>query len=390
MISILRDTLLFVFIFSFFNDNTLVQVLGSNALKIIFVLFMVVNIADIVKYTFTTPPNGVVKSYNIFIIILSIITLFSTFLFDTLLLIDALMVLISIHVVFIYVTYYQAFDKLIYFIWASVLISAVTSLFHDPITEYTFRTTGGTADPVEFSVHLFMGIFASIYLFQKNKNLVLLVPSILLFLYAMLYAGSKTAVVTIGILAFYVMLVRFKNIFRMIFSFKGLIVIALLVGVTIQTDLVNKLDAIQGMQERAKTMRTAETRFASWEAGMGMIRDHFFTGVGVNQFAEHAKDYLRVSFSDEGLLNPHNNFVKIFADTGIFSTLAFIVFLIILLKTNYLEIIESDYFWISLIPISSLMMGMALNTTYDKHFWLSLALLSHIILLTSYHKKEIE
>ena len=393
MIRLFRDLLFFIMIFGFFNDNFMVELFGAFVLKAVFVLFILVNIGDIIKATLEPSPNSVIKSYYVFISILSIVTLSSIIFLNLLTLLQGITVLVSIHVVFIYVSYYKEFDKLLYFIWASVFSSAFISLFNDPIAEFTYRITGGTADPVEFSVHLFTGIIIAIYLFNKNKSLIFLISSIMLFLYAMLFAGSKTAILTIAILGFYVMIVKFRHLFGQIFSLKGLVSISIIIVIVSQTSLGDKLnDAVEGMKGRtatsSETMRTANTRFASWEAGYGMIGDYILTGVGVNQFSQHAGKYLKVNQSDEGLFNPHNILVQMFSEAGLLSFLSFIAFLFFLMKSKYFLLIRSDYFWITLVPIAAILMGLALNIAYKEHFWLSFALLSNIILLQGKYEKE--
>ena len=392
MLTILRNIILFIAIFSFYNDNLVVDIAGSSSLKVIFALFIAINIIDIGKATIEIASNMVMKSYNIFIIIFSTTVLISVVFFDLLELFDALLVIVGLHVVFVYFSYYKDFNKLLYFIWASVFISAFYSLFNEPIAEFTYRITGGTADPVEFSVHLFTAIFITIFLFNKNKNYLFLISSILLFLYAMLNAGSKTAILTIVLLVLYTLVVRFKHIFKAIYSFKSIIAISIILFVAFQTDVFSKLGAVEGFKGRvetkSKTMGTAETRFASWDAGYRMIGDYLFTGVGPNQFSKHATKYLQVSLDDEGLLNPHNIFVKMFSEAGIFSFLSFIVFLFFLLKARYFKLLKSEYFWISLIPLATIMMGLALNITFNKHFWLSLALWSNVILMYRSSLKE--
>ena len=394
MLRLFRDIVFFIMIFGFFNDNFMVELFGSFSLKAIFIVFVLINLIDIIKATLEPSPNAVIKSYYVFISILSIVTLSSIVFFDLLELIDGITVLVSIHVVFIYVSYYREFDKLLYFIWAAVFSSAVISLFNDPIAEFTYRITGGTADPVEFSVHLFSGMIIAIYLYNKNNNLIFLISSIMLFMYALLYAGSKTAILTIAILIFYTLVIRFRYIFKHMFSFKSFASFIIVIAIISQTNLANKLnEALEGIKGRTatqtETMRTANTRFASWEAGYGMIEDYLLTGVGVNQFSNLAGKYLKVNQSDEGLFNPHNIFVKIFSEAGLFSFLSFLAFLFFLLKTKYLDLIQSEYFWITLLPVVAILMGMALNITYKEHFWLSLALLSNIILIYgSSEKKE--
>jgi len=165
MLRVIRDVILFITIFSFFNDNLMVDIAGSFSLKAVFILFVLVNLFDIVKATIQPATNAVIKSYNIFIIIFSLVTLVSVIFLGLLDLFDGLLIMVGIHVVFVFFSYYREFDKLLYFIWASVFVSAFSSLFHEPIAEFTYRITGGTADPVEFSTHLFMGSFITIFLY---------------------------------------------------------------------------------------------------------------------------------------------------------------------------------------------------------------------------------
>jgi hypothetical protein len=64
------------------------------------------------------------------------------------------------------------------------------------------------------------------------------------------------------------------------------------------------------------------------------------------------------------------------------------MFLFFLLTTKYYEVIKSDYFWIALIPLSTIFMGLALSITYEKHFWLSMALLANVLLSLKYQNIE--
>lgn len=378
MLKIYRDIVLFAMVFSFINDNATEVLFGTFGIKAIFIIFVFSNIPDILKFATRPAENMIMKSFYFFITIFAIVVLISTIFFESLDLMTGFIFPFSIFVIFTYVTYYQEFDKLLYFLWGSVFISGIISLFSEPLNQYTFRTPGGTLSPDEFAAHLLMGIFTTIYLYKKNNNIVFLLSSILLFLYATLYTGSKTALLTLFILGVYALIVRFAHVFKYIFSLKGILSMALLIGIFIQADLFNKIGAFKGVQERAKSMRTAEQRFHAWNAGARMIPDHFFVGVGLNQFYKHTDKYL-TDYLPVRDLHPHNNFLKIFAESGVFSFLSFIIFLFFLFRTKFLEVYKSDYFWISLVTLSNIMIGMTINSTYDKHFWLSLALLSHVV-----------
>jgi len=403
----IKDILLFLLILSFFNDNFIVEIAGASSLKIIFMLFFISHIPEIISNTFKANPHIVIKSFFIFITLFAFIMLINFMFYSNSILstdglpsvmlqsreifdeksvlINGIINFLSIFVIFIYFSYYQNITKLLYFLWLAVVISAVISLFNDPISEYTFRTTGGTADPNRFAMHILIASMATIYLYIKNKNLFFLISSFALFSYALLYAGSKTSIIVILFLVFYIITIKFGFILKRIFSFKGFIAFLILIGISSQMNLSNSI-VVKGMQDRLKE-RTDKYRIASWKAGMGIIRDNFLIGVGEDNYEKYTRKYAK-QYMDSGSLSPHNIMIKLFAENGVFVFVAFIIFLFLLFKSNYTEIKNSDYFWISLIPLIATLTGLTLNFVYEQHFWFNYALLMNIILITN-NKKEI-
>lgn len=382
---IIKDFTLFLLIFSFINDNLVVDIAGEMALKAIFGLFIVVNIVDIVQ-AFTKLSNRVMSSFLIFIAIMTTVMLISMVLYSNTTLADNLIVIVPMTIIFLYFSNYKNFERLLYFIWISVVVSAVISLFNEPLTQWTFRRTGGTLDPNEFSAHLLMAISITVYLFYKNRNYIFLSGSLILFFYTLLYAGSKSAMLTLGVLGLYAMFVKFGNLLKKIFSFKGFIAFAILVVIAIQVDF-SKVEAVVGMEERAQAQGTADTRFVSWEAGWRMAQDNILLGVGFDVYEEYARGYA-VDFIADGSLAPHNIFVKLIAEAGIFAFASFLFFLFLLFTTKYREVIAGEYYWIHLAALSSILMGLTLSSTYEKYFWMSLALLSHVIIMLYQKQNE--
>ena len=387
MFKYIKDFLLFLLIFSFFNDNFIVEVAGANSLKIIFSLFFIVHLPEIIKMTFKPNPHIVIKSFFIFIALMSVVMLTTLILDNQVVLIDGIINFLSIFVVFIYFSYYGNLEKILYFLWVAIVASAIISLFNDPLSEYTFRTSGGTADPNRFAMHLLIASAATVYLYIKNRSLLFLIPTLMLFSYAILYAGSKTSVLVMLTIGLYIIVAKFGSVLKKIFSFKGIIALLILIVIASQLDFTENR-AVTGMQERAK-QQTAEYRFASWRAGVGIIRDHFLVGVGQDNYEKYTRKYAKV-YMDDGSLSPHNILVKLLAETGIFVFLAFISFLFLLFKSKYFEIRNSDYFWISIIPVIAVMTGLTLNFIYQQHFWFTFALLANIVLMINYNTdKEI-
>jgi hypothetical protein len=385
---LLKDIVLFLLILSFINDNFIVdKIAGGNSLKIIFGLFIVVHIQEIVK-AFKSPKNSVMNAFYFFIFVMFVVLLINTII-GNITLIKGLQVIIAISVVFIYMSYYKDLDKLLYFIWVAVIVSAIVSLFNEPADQWTYRISGGTDDANEFSVHLLTGLSIGIYLFlYKHKNFILFITTTTLFLYALLYAGSKTAMLTLALGVLITIFVKFSFLVRKIFSMKVLLVLIILGVVASQYDF-SKMTAVQGLQERAKSFGTAHERFISWKAGSRMIQDNFVLGVGVDNYEKYVRQYA-LDFIAEGSLAPHNILVKIFAETGFFSFIAFLYFLFVLLYTKFNEILRSKYYWIGLVVFANLLMGLTLSITYEKYFWMSLALLANAIMRISSEEEEEE
>jgi O-antigen ligase len=383
----IKDFTLFLLIFSFINDNFIVEIAGGSSLKAIFGLFIVVNITDILN-SLVKASNRVTTSFFIFMAIMTILMLLSVISYGHTTLGAGLMVVVSMIIVFTYISHYENFDRLLYFIWFSVLSSAFISLFNDPVNQWTFRRSGGTMDPNEFSAHLLMAIFVTIYLFYKNKNYIFLFVSQGLLLYALLFAGSKSAMLTLVILGLFAVYKKFGFILKKIFSFKGFIAVLVLLALFTQVKFSSS-SAVSGMQERAKSSGTAHERLISWKAGWRMAQDNFLVGVGFDAYEKIARKYATDYIAD-GSLAPHNIFVKLIAEAGIFAFFMFLVVLYYLFSTKYLQITESQYFWIYLASLSNILIGMTLSITYEKYFWLTLALLANVIVVLYKHNKDQE
>lgn len=371
---LLKDISLFMLIFSLINDNFVVEkVAGAFALKAIFGFFFIVNIQEIFR-DFAKPKNLVIKSFYILIFVFATIVFINVML-QVVTLPQGLLVLTSVTISFIYVVYYENFDRLLYFIWASVAVSAIISLFNDPITQWTFRKTGGTGDPNEFALQLLATMFLTVYLFYKNKSHLFLWSSLGLFSYALLYAGSKSSFLTLAILSLFALVIKFGFLFKKLFSFKVLLGV-LIIGIGLSIVNFSQMTAVKGMEKRAKTSGTAHTRFVSWNAGLRMAEDHFFTGVGVEQYEKHARQYA-TDYIAEGSFAPHNFLIKMIGENGIFPFLALVAFVMVLFSFKFRQIMKSNYFWIYLSSLSSVLMGLTLSVTYEKYFWIFLALLAH-------------
>lgn len=82
-----------------------------------------------------------------------------------------------------------------------------------------------------------------------------------------------------------------------------------------------------------------EGRFKLWKLAEKMINDHLFTGVGsgnfTNAYNEYVDKYPQLKVSEGHALPPHNSYIRVFAENGVFGALIFMVFCFDILKKLY-------------------------------------------------------
>ncbi len=376
LLRVLNDILLFLFIFGMYNDNFLVDIGGPNILKIIMVTFILVNMKTLIENVtknFTPIPKTFLLLF-FFLMTSMLIVQLRDLRTD---LVDNIFFAAAIFVIFYYFTFYKDLKKVLYFMWFSMMVSVVICFFNEPISPWTFRTTGGTGDPNEFGAQLASFIFLSIYLYTQNRNIPFLLSSLAFGIYGLLKAGSMSAMLTLFILLSYIAIVRYRENIKNLFSIKFLLVGVLLIWAFFQFDLANN-KLIKDFLGRTHSTATAETRYRSWQSGFNMIKDNFWFGVGMGTFAEHNPKYLRKAYLDESARAAHNIYVKLFAESGALTFAAFLLFLATLIKTEFFRVIHSDLFWLQASVLAYLIMGMTLGIFYDKYFWLGIAVYANV------------
>ncbi len=376
-LKLINDFIVFIFIFSMFNDNFMVDVFGPNILKNIMVIFIITNIKGIIE-GFAKSLTGITRT---FLIVFTLLT-------ASMLIVELrdlrtdlepnMYLIIAIFVIFYYFAFYKEIEKVLYFVWFSVMSSIVICYFNKPISPWTFRTTGGTGDPNEFAAQVASFIFLSVYLYTRNRNIPFLLSSLVFGAYGLLKAGSKSAVLTLIVLMLYIGLVRYRENLKALLSIKSMLAAIVIVIAFIKFDVMD-IKLVKDFMGRTHSSATAEMRYKSWQAGWEMIKHNFWFGVGMGAFAEHNPKYLRKGYLDESARAAHNIYVKLFAESGALTFTAFLLFLFILLKTHYFQIIHSDYFWLQASTLAYLVMGFTLGIFYDKYFWLSLAIYTNVV-----------
>lgn len=104
-------------------------------------------------------------------------------------------------------------------------------------------------------------------------------------------------------------------------------------------------------------------RFAIWRSALKMIRENPFLGKGLGTFM----DYLPKYNPRLGAQYAHNSFLQIFAETGIFSLLSFLLFLWLLISTA-LKAFRKTHDYVLLGFLCGIC-GFLLHSFFDTHFY---------------------
>lgn len=370
-VKLFNNGIIFLFIFSIFNDVFLVERVNGSILKMIFIIFIVFNIKNI-SLMFLRNKNKIIILFTFFIVALMIQTFIQYIVFSDLDIGLFISYIIILSIIFYFFTYCKNFNVIIYFIWISIAFSILLCFISD--TEFV-RKSGGTLDPNHFSIHVVTFLLLSIYLYKKNNLKLFIAISILLFSIGILFAMSKSSILVLSVILLYFILLRAKTISppKVIKSFTLLFLIVLIAW-NIDFPFQKKIDQFVERQERD----TAGARFHSWKAGKLMIEDNFVSGVGFYEFKNNKKKYLN-SYVQGAAAGAHNVYIKLLAESGIVVFVLFLIFLFFLFSENYIRIIRSDYIWIHFAAFSYLIIGMTLSLTYEKDLWLIFALVSNVI-----------
>lgn len=381
----LKDFSLFFLLFVSFNDFFSIELTGYYIIKAALALFVVVHINDYLEMI-SSRSSIAIRGFYTFMLVLAVVTIASNLLYFDNTLVVGITRMFSIFALFIYFSYTKELDKVLYMLWAIMIFSSIVAYFSAPLDLYTFRKTGATEDPNEFAAQLLVILFVTVYLFQKNKNWFFLLGSLGIFTYTLLFAGSKSAFIFLALILLFIFIARFKNIISHMFSAKGLVATIVLAGV-ISAGIMMSGTAVEGLKGRAQKTGTFEQRLIVWRAGGEMIRDHFFIGVGFGEFKNVSGRYVKDFLAEEARPS-HNNFVKIFAESGVFAFLTFTFFILALFMTRFYEIVRSDYYWLYLASLSMVLMGLTVPSLHHKDFWIALAIVSNVIIL--FMRKEAE
>jgi len=358
---ILRILFLYIIVFQTINDNIMVDLFGPNVLKFSLIGFIVFNSEKFRTFEYFSTKN-LSLIFFVFISIVSIFTNLSTYSNIQ----NSLTALIALCAYFIIFSQEKSLEQIFIIIIVSIIVSSLYCIFkEETITEYTFRKSGGTNDPNEFTVTVLfgLGILWGFYMDTK-RFLFIIFPVILLFLSALISAGSKSGIISLCVLfaiILYYYFTRFKvNIF-------GVIIFVYLAYYFFSTYFYQDVEFIS---ERFENVDSQEERFKSWNAGWTLFKENMLIGVGPLNYSNIVG--IKFSSIEESSREAHNMFIKALVETGI---LGFMPYLFFIIQKLYLTFKVSKFYILKLMIIGPIFMGFTLSLTFEKYIWLIFGLL---------------
>lgn len=365
MIKLISKILMFIIVFQIFNDNLFAEYYGPDSLKISILIFTLFFVRYFFYFSLVIPIN---KNILLLCVVMTICTVVNyNHLFSPL---ESFLKPFVVIILFVVFSQYKDIKWLIFIILFSLFYSSLYCLVREGfVAEWTFRKTGGTADPNEFSTGVLFGLGLLWGIYFKHKKFLLLVLLLsLFFTTALLAAGSKSAFLSLIFLIFSLIFLRAETVsfFTKIRLYVGGLLILSILFLTFYS--LNK-DLFFLFIERFESSHTAELRLDNWRKGFQLFKDNWLFGLGVDNY----NTTMRSTFIeiDEGSTAAHNMFLKALYELGVFG---FIPFIIIFKKIFYMMFSKKRHYIVLLTCSSILIMGLSLSLTFEKYLWLIIAL----------------
>lgn len=365
----IRESINYLFIFSTINDDFIVNHIGGMSLKVILGAFVLVNINRLLSFRYNQRYN---RPFICLIITMILAMVVNMFRYNDIGL--AINSFIAISVIFVVFSQEENPEKYIKWYIISALFSSflcITAI--DTVEEYTFRKTGGTGDPNEFSVTILIPlgiILGKLLKSNKIKEKIILIAIVLTFSISLLLAGSKSAMLTLVllILVFAGYISSSSKTKHRVFVISGGLLLIVGIGIVINEYFG---DVLQLMINRFDKTGSAQERFLSWEAGSELFKASPFFGVGLGNYSNmvgiHFHSIVETSRA------AHNMYMQALVELGFIGCIPFLWFVFKPLHWQIKNRIYPLQIVFGYIPL--LLMGFTLSLLVEKYVWVFYAFL---------------
>lgn len=262
------------------------------------------------------------------------------------------------------------------------LISAAVIVFQSGVIEEIDPTNraSGLSPGANTAARYFVISFIFLYYLNTITKKVLIkliaIAGLLISFLGVFYTVSRTGILLLGISVFLLFLLQS--------NFKNRTTVLLVTFIAFSLLMVfssSILDFVQGIVPSiSQGTDTVGLRYALWEAGWEMFKDHPISGVGIGKFPMELRNYPNPSYSlffRKGLV-AHNMYVSMLAETGIIGLTLFMSLIIATLANLIKSRKRADptlksiaNVWL-IVLIIILVGGITKTDQVDKLFWLSM------------------
>lgn len=381
LIMLFRNVVNFLYIFSIVNDNFMVEQFGPLSLKIMFVIFFVANFMALFRFNYKTKVN---KCFVALIVMLTLSYVFNLRNYSDIQ--QPLLSILSMLMIFVVASTYRNPKVLLKFFLISVFFSSLICINSDTtLTKYTFRKTGGTGDPNEFSTMLLVSIGYLIGRLRSHSSVIykfIQIMTVIVYLIALFMAGSKSAILVLAVLAliYFILLLKKRS-----FKSKVKITLSYIVLFSIVAFIIWNInpEMIVNVLGRFEDNSSAGERFISWAAGFQMWMKSPLVGIGPQNYVNMiAQNY---SYIAEASRAAHSIYVQSLVEVGLLGFIPFMVFVTYLIKNSIRGFLQIEYV-LGLLCI--LVMGATLASFYEKYVWLYFGIICNPLIMHKLTPKQ--
>jgi O-antigen ligase len=199
-----------------------------------------------------------------------------------------------------------------------------------------FRATGFFSLPLTYGgvqLGLFFLLAPFYFLKEKLLNKKLLSTILILLFLSIIASYARSAWMGFGG-ALILLLFFLKK--KYIFTIIGTAVAGFIAIYFIHPDLLFKYGLFSMFDISENAPYNNLVRIKLWHSTWNMIKDNWLNGIGYSHYAEILETY-KVPFDYRGLTDPHNDYLKVAALSGIFGGIAFIVLWVRDLRIKYIS-----------------------------------------------------
>lgn len=197
-----------------------------------------------------------------------------------------------------------------------------------------FRATGFFSFPLTYGgVQLVLFLLLAPFYFFKNEILNKKIFTIILLILFFSIIASYARSAWMGFGAATVLLLFFLNK-KYVFMVIGSAIVGIVAIYFIHPNLLFKYGLFSMFDISENAPYNNLVRIKLWQSTWLMIKDNWLFGIGYSNFADIFETY-KVPFDYGGLNDPHNDYLKVAALSGIFGGISFIVLWFYDLKTKF-------------------------------------------------------